>query len=166
MDILELRALAGQGTPFDVIPCGAGHDASMLANGACLPVLKRERHRLALRRFATSGSPKVFLGTDSAPHLRKLKEATCGCAGIFSAPVALQSYLTVFDEEKALDKFEAFASIHGARFYGLPLNGSTLTLRRAPCEVSEDIALPGGGSIHPFLGGSTLPWMPEEDAVH
>jgi hypothetical protein len=131
----------------------------------CLPVLKRERHRLALRHFATSGSPKVFLGTDSAPHLRRLKEATCGCAGIFNAPVALQSYLTVFDEEKALDKFEAFASIHGARFYGLPLNGSTLTLRRVSCEVSEDIALPGGGSIHPFLGGSTLPWMLEEERI-
>jgi dihydroorotase len=131
----------------------------------CLPALKRERHRLALRHFATSGSPKVFLGTDSAPHLRRLKEATCGCAGIFNAPVALQSYLTVFDEEKALDKFEAFASIHGARFYGLPLNGSTLTLRRVSCEVSEDIALPGGGSIHPFLGGSTLPWMLEEERI-
>ena len=130
----------------------------------CLPVLKRERHRLALRRFATSGSPKIFLGTDSAPHLRTLKEASCGCAGIFNAPAAVQSYLTVFDEESALERFEAFASVHGARFHGLPLNGSTLTLRRARCDVPQDIALPGGGSLHPFLGGSTLPWVLEEAA--
>ncbi len=124
----------------------------------CLPVLKRERHRLALRRVATSGRTNVFLGTDSAPHLRTLKEAGCGCAGIFNAPSALQSYLTVFDEENALDKFEAFASLNGARFYGLPLNEGTVTLRRGPSEVPEDVALPGGGTIHPFLGGSTLPW--------
>ncbi len=124
----------------------------------CLPVLKRERHRLALRRIAASGRANVFLGTDSAPHLRTLKEASCGCAGIFNAPTALQSYVSVFDEENALDKFEAFASLNGARFYGLPLNTGTVTLRKAPSEVPEDIQLPGNGTIHPFLGGSTLPW--------
>jgi len=130
----------------------------------CLPVLKRERHRLALRRFATSASSQVFLGTDSAPHLRTLKEAACGCAGIFSAPVALESYLTVFDEENALDRFEAFASMNGARFYGLSPNEGTVTLCRAPCEVPQDIALPGGATVHPFLGGSTLTWRLAEAA--
>ena len=104
----------------------------------CLPVAKREQHRLALRRAATSGSPKFFLGTDSAPHLREAKESACGCAGIFNAPFALESYLAVFEEEGALDRFEGFASEHGPRFYGLPLNEGTVTLERAPVEV------PGG----------------------
>ena len=124
----------------------------------CLPVLKRERHRLALRRLVTSGRPNVFLGTDSAPHLRTLKEAGCGCAGIFNAPCALQSYATVFDEEGALDRFEAFASLNGARFHGLPPNEGTVTLEREPAAVPEDVELPGGGAIHPFLGGGELPW--------
>jgi dihydroorotase len=124
----------------------------------CLPVLKRERHRLALRTAATSGDPRFFLGTDSAPHVRTLKEAGCGCAGIFNAPTALQSYCTVFDEENALDRLEAFASLHGARFYGLPVNTSTVTLTRTPFEVPEQVMLPGGAEIHPFLCGSSLPW--------
>ncbi|MGH8759230.1 MAG: dihydroorotase [Burkholderiales bacterium] len=131
----------------------------------CLPVLKRERHRLALRRVATSGDAKFFLGTDSAPHLRTLKEAACGCAGIFNAPTALQSYLTVFEEENALHKFEAFASANGARFYGLPLNEGTITLHKQVCEIPQDIPLPGGGAIHPFLGGGTLPWTLAEAAA-
>lgn len=124
----------------------------------CLPVLKRERHRLALRRAATSGDPSFFLGTDSAPHLRSRKEAGCGCAGIFNAPTALQSYCTVFDEEGALDRFEAFASSNGPQFYGLPPNEGTVTLQRSGFQVPADIALPGGGTIHPFLGGVALPW--------
>ncbi|GAA4356397.1 dihydroorotase [Variovorax defluvii] len=124
----------------------------------CLPVLKAERHRLAIRRAATSGDPRFFVGTDSAPHLRVLKEAACGCAGIFNAPSALQSYLNVFEEEGALDKFEAFASVNGANFYGLPLNEGTITLRKQPSEVPEDVQLPNCAAIHPFLGGSTLPW--------
>lgn len=123
----------------------------------CLPVLKRERHRLALRRAATSGDPRFFLGTDSAPHQRVLKESSCGCAGIFNAPGALQSYLMVFDEEGALDRFEAFASVNGARFYGLRLNEGRITLQRHPSEVPEDIFLPGGGAIHPFLVGPSFP---------
>jgi len=98
----------------------------------CLPVAKRERHRLALRAAATSGSPKFFLGTDSAPHARHAKEAACGCAGIFNAPFALESYLQVFEEEQALDHFEGFASEHGPMFYGLPLNAGTITLERLP----------------------------------
>jgi dihydroorotase len=128
----------------------------------CLPVLKRERHRLALRRAATSGDARFFLGTDSAPHVRALKEAACGCAGIFNAPTALQGYVTVFEEEGALAHFEAFASENGARFYGLPLNEGTLTLYRQPAPVPEDIALPHGAALHPFLGGSTLAWSLEQ----
>ena len=96
----------------------------------CLPVAKREEHRLAVRKAATSGSAKFFLGTDSAPHARDAKESGCGCAGIFNAPFALESYATVFDEEGALDRLEGFASEHGARFYGLPLNDGTVTLER------------------------------------
>jgi dihydroorotase len=124
----------------------------------CLPVLKRERHRLALRKVATSGDPRFFLGTDSAPHLRALKEAACGCAGIFNAPTALQSYLTVFDEENAIEHFEAFASLNGPRFYRLPPNEDTVTLRREAFAVPEQVELPNGGAIHVFLGGSVLPW--------
>jgi dihydroorotase len=119
----------------------------------CLPVAKREKHRLALRRAATSGSPKFFLGTDTAPHLREAKESACGCAGLFNAPFALESYATVFDEEGALDRFEGFASEHGARFYGLPLNQGTVTLERAPAEVPQEIA-----GIVPFHAGETLGW--------
>jgi dihydroorotase len=119
----------------------------------CLPVAKREKHRLALRRAATSGSPKFFLGTDSAPHLRGAKESACGCAGIFNAPFALESYLAVFDAEGALDKFEGFASEHGPRFYGLPLNEGTVTLERAPVEVPQEVA-----GVVPFHAGETLNW--------
>jgi dihydroorotase len=119
----------------------------------CLPVAKREKHRLALRRAATSGSPKFFLGTDTAPHLREAKESACGCAGLFNAPFAIESYATVFDEEGALDRFEGFASEHGARFYGLPLNEGTVTLERAPAEVPQEIA-----GIVPFHAGETLGW--------
>ena len=119
----------------------------------CLPVAKREHHRLAVRKAATSGSPKFFLGTDSAPHAVHTKEASCGCAGIFNAPFALQSYLTVFDEEGALGRFEGFASEHGARFYGLPLNEGTVTLERVPAEVPEEIA-----GVIQFHAGETLRW--------
>ncbi|MES2363849.1 MAG: dihydroorotase [Pseudomonadota bacterium] len=124
----------------------------------CLPVLKREKHRLALRQAAISGAACFFLGTDSAPHERSLKEAACGCAGIFSAPVALQAYATVFDEEGALDRLEAFASVNGARFYGLPLNDGTVTLSKEPCDIAQELACGKGGAVHPFLGGAHLPW--------
>ena len=123
----------------------------------CLPVAKREAHRLALRQAATSGSAKYFLGTDSAPHPRHLKESACGCAGIFNAPFALESYATVFDEEGALDRFEAFASENGPRFYGLPLNQGTVTLERAPIEVPDAIDA-GGTPIVPFHAGETIGW--------
>lgn len=123
----------------------------------CLPVAKRERHRLALRRAATSGSPKYFLGTDTAPHAKHLKEAACGCAGIFNSPFALESYLAVFEEEGALDLFEGFASEHGPRFYGLPLNEGTVTLEKAPVEVPEVVDA-NGTPIVPFHAGETLGW--------
>ena len=119
----------------------------------CLPVAKREQHRLALRRAATSGNGKFFLGTDTAPHLRQAKEAACGCAGIFNAPFALESYLTAFDEDSALDRFEGFASEHGARFYGLPLNQGTVTLERASAEVPMELS-----GVVPFHAGETLGW--------
>ncbi|HTN13657.1 MAG TPA: dihydroorotase [Sphingomonadaceae bacterium] len=123
----------------------------------CLPVAKREKHRLALRRAATSGSPKYFLGTDTAPHARHLKETACGCAGIFNAPFALESYAAVFEEEHALDLLEGFASEHGPRFYGLPLNEGTVTLEKAPVDVPEVVDA-NGTAIVPFHAGETLGW--------
>jgi len=132
-------------------------DRGLRPHAYCLPVAKREKHRLAVRKAATSGSPKFFLGTDSAPHPVHAKESSCGCAGIFNAPVALETYATVFDEEGALDRLEAFASENGARFYGLPLNEGTITLRRSQLEVPERIS-GDGAVVIPFLAGSSLPW--------
>lgn len=123
----------------------------------CLPVAKRETHRIALRAAATSGSPKFFLGTDSAPHFRHDKESACGCAGIFGAPHALESYLQVFEEEDALGAFEGFASLHGPAFYTLPVNEETITLERAELAVPEELAL-AGAEIVPFHAGQTLGW--------
>jgi dihydroorotase len=123
----------------------------------CLPVAKREKHRLALRKAATSGSPKFFLGTDTAPHAIPRKEADCGCAGIFNAPFALESYAMTFEEEGALDRLEAFASENGPRFYGLPLNAEKIVLERAPAVVPEKIG-EGAEALKPFLAGETLPW--------
>jgi dihydroorotase len=119
----------------------------------CLPVAKREEQRLAVRKAATSGSAKFFLGTDSAPHTREAKESACGCAGIFNAPFALESYAGVFEEEHALDKFEAFASVSGPNFYGLPLNDATVILEQAEVEVPAEIA-----GVVPFHAGETLRW--------
>ena len=119
----------------------------------CLPVAKREKHRLAVRKAAVSGSPKFFLGTDSAPHSRSAKESACGCAGIFNAPYALESYAAVFDEENALDRFESFASDHGANFYGLPPNEGKETLERVEHVVPDEVA-----GMVPFHAGETLGW--------
>ena len=123
----------------------------------CLPIAKREVHRLALRQAATSGSPKFFLGTDSAPHEVKSKETACGCAGIFNAPFALEAYAAVFEEQDALDKLEAFASENGPRFYGLPLNEAQVVLEKRACEVPERIAA-GGGAVVPWMAGEVLGW--------
>jgi len=123
----------------------------------CLPVAKREQHRLALRGAAISGSPKYFLGTDSAPHHRHAKESDCGCAGIFNAPFALESYLQVFEEEGAIEHFEAFASLNGPAFYGLAPNEERITLEKAPVEVPTEVD-GGEAPIVPFHAGETLKW--------
>jgi dihydroorotase len=123
----------------------------------CLPVAKRETHRLALRRAATSGNPKFFLGTDSAPHAVSDKESACGCAGIFNAPFALESYAKTFEEEGALHRLEAFASENGPRFYRLPLNTSRIALERTSSQV-PDILPAASTQIVPFHAGQTLAW--------
>lgn len=123
----------------------------------CLPVAKREQHRLALRKAATSGSGKFFLGTDTAPHVVTDKESACGCAGIFSAPHALENYVQVFDEENALDKFEAFASLNGPAFYGLPPNQRKITLLRQPQEVPGTTGV-AGLMVAPYKAGEPLAW--------
>ena len=123
----------------------------------CLPVAKRESHRLALRKAATAGSAKFFLGTDTAPHEIHRKEMDCGCAGIFNAPYALESYLAVFEEEGALAHFEGFASEHGPRFYGLPLNEGTVTLEKATQAVPPKVEH-GAISLVPFHAGQELGW--------
>ncbi|MGU3391565.1 dihydroorotase [Sphingomonas sp. M1A8_2b] len=132
-------------------------DGGLRPHAYCLPVLKRETHRLAVRKAAVSGSPRFFLGTDSAPHVVGAKESGCGCAGIFNAPFALEAYLRVFEEEGAIDKLEAFASEHGARFYGLPLNDGTVTLVRDAVEVPASIG-EGATAVVPFLAGTTVGW--------
>ena len=129
----------------------------MRPHAYCLPVAKREIHRLALRKAATSGSAKFFLGTDSAPHSREAKESACGCAGIFNAPFALESYLQVFEEEGALDRFETFASLAGPVFYGLAASEERITLVRSPFQVPE-IFDAGGTAVVPFHAGETLSW--------
>ena len=128
----------------------------------CLPVAKRENNRLALRKAATSGKECFFLGTDSAPHLRKWK-AFCGCAGIFNSPVAIESYLTVFEEENALDNFEKFASLNGPKFYGLPSNKEKLKLVKNPNKIRDFIDVVEEqniiGQIKPLHAGETLEWQ-------
>ncbi len=123
----------------------------------CLPIVKREKHQLALRKAATSGSPKFFLGTDSAPHAVQDKETACGCAGIFNAPYALESYAVTFEEEGALHHLEAFASEHGPRFYGLPLNTGKVVLERVDCVVPAEVRA-GPNAVVPFQAGETLAW--------
>jgi dihydroorotase len=123
----------------------------------CLPIAKREKHRRALRRVATSGNPRFFLGTDSAPHPISAKETACGCAGIFTAPSALEIYAEVFEEEAALDRLEAFASLNGPAFYRLPVNETRVTLRREPVPIPETIG-EGANVLVPFRAGETLRW--------
>ncbi len=132
-------------------------DGGIRPHAYCLPVAKREVHRLALRAAATSGSPKFFLGTDSAPHAVGAKESACGCAGIFNAPYAIESYAAVFDEEGALDRLEGFASLHGPRFYGLPANAAVMTLERQAVMVPVRLPL-ADTEIVPFHAGESLAW--------
>jgi dihydroorotase len=124
----------------------------------CLPVLKREEHREALVAAATSGNPKFFLGTDSAPHSRASKEAACGCAGIYSAHAAIELYAAAFEEAGALDKLEGFASHFGADFYGLPRNQDTITLLRKAWTVPQTLRF-GGEELVPLRAGESIPWQ-------
>lgn len=132
-------------------------DGGLRPHAYCLPVAKRRRHKEALRKAATSGNPKFFLGTDSAPHQIHEKESACGCAGIFSAPTALESYAQTFEEEGALDRLEAFSSEFGPRFYGLPVNKGTIALKREPQRMP---AMMGDENVRvvPFHAGETLRW--------
>src|SRR5437899_8576801 len=123
----------------------------------CLPIAKREKHRRALRRAATSGNPCFFLGTDSAPHTVEAKETACGCAGIFTAPCALEIYAEVFEEEEALDRLEGFAALNGADFYRMPVNDTRVTLRREPYPVAQRIG-EDENAVIPFRAGETLRW--------
>ena len=123
----------------------------------CMPVLKREAHRLSLMRAATSGSPKYFLGTDSAPHERDAKESACGCAGCYSAPAAIELYAEAFDRAGVLERLEAFASFHGADFYGLPRNSDTITLKREGWVVPASYPF-GDRTVVPLRSGETMCW--------
>jgi dihydroorotase len=123
----------------------------------CLPIAKREKHRRALRHAATSGNPAFFLGTDSAPHAIPTKETACGCAGIFTAASALELYAEAFEEEGALDRFEAFTSLNGPAFYRLPANEQRITIRREPWTVPDMIG-EGELAVTPFRAGETLRW--------
>ncbi|MEX0386619.1 dihydroorotase [Spiribacter onubensis] len=130
----------------------------------CLPILKRERDREALIDIATSGHPRFFLGTDSAPHARHAKENACGCAGIFSAPLAIELYAEAFDQAGALGRLEGFASHFGADFYGLPRNGDRITLQRQPRPIPK--ALPyGDGHIVPLRAGEEIAWSLTDDTL-
>jgi dihydroorotase len=123
----------------------------------CLPVLKREIHRQALLNAATSGNPKFFLGTDSAPHARINKENSCGCAGIYTAHIAIELYATAFEQADALDKLEAFASFYGADFYQLPRNSSHITLKKEYWTVPEQFEF-ANEKLIPLYAGEHLTW--------
>ncbi len=131
----------------------------------CLPVLKAEAHRMALLEAVASGTPRIFLGTDSAPHARHTKENACGCAGIFSAHAALELYAQAFESAGALDRLEGFAAFHGADFYGLPRNSAHVTLVKESWEVPAHYPF-GTDVLVPLAAGERLPWrlMPESDA--
>ncbi len=155
----NLTHLAATITPHHLmLNRNALFEGGLRPHAYCLPVIKREEHRLAVRRAAVSGSPNVFLGTDSAPHTVSAKQSDCGCAGLFNAPFAIEAYAQLFDEENALDRLEGFASEHGARFYGVPLNEGTITLRRGGEEVPATIGPATIGALVPFGAGQRFGW--------
>ncbi|MGE6468136.1 dihydroorotase [Serratia proteamaculans] len=123
----------------------------------CLPILKRNIHQDALRKAVASGSDRFFLGTDSAPHAKHRKESSCGCAGVFNAPNAIPAYASVFEQLGALEHLEAFCSLNGPRFYGLPVNADFIELQRVPTIQPEEIAM-GNETVVPFLAGESLSW--------
>ncbi|WP_251975898.1 dihydroorotase [Salinicola avicenniae] len=128
----------------------------------CLPILKRQEHQRALRQAVASGHPRFFLGTDSAPHVTAAKETACGCAGVFNAEAALSVYADVFEQEGALEHFEAFCSENGPRFYGLPLNEGTVTLTRQPTPVAASVGT-GDNTFVPYQAGESLTWQATRD---
>eukprot|EP00879_Flechtneria_rotunda_P029926 GHRR01032393.1.p1 GENE.GHRR01032393.1~~GHRR01032393.1.p1 ORF type:complete len:272 (+),score=96.66 GHRR01032393.1:161-976(+) len=127
----------------------------------CLPILKREKHREAVAAAATSGNRKFFLGTDSAPHAVHTKEAACGCAGIFSAPIALPLYATAFEQAGKLENLEAFASFNGPDFYGLPRNSGKVTLVKEEWIIPDSYGF-GGSKVVPMWAGETLSWKVQQ----
>ena len=154
--------IAGTITPHHLrIDRNALFEGGIRPHAFCLPIAKRTHHRTALRKAATSSNPKFFLGTDSAPHQKHDKESGCGCAGIFCAPAALESYALTFDEEGAIDRLEGFASEFGSRFYDLPLNEGTITLHRETQIVPETVTR-DEINIVPFHAGEALAWRAEE----
>lgn len=130
----------------------------------CLPIAKRELHRQALRAAATSGDHRFFLGTDTAPHAKHLKEAACGCAGVYSAPTAMPVYTQVFEEEGALDQLEAFASLNGPAFYGLPVNEDKITMRVNPWSVPDTYPTNVDVTLVPFWAGEESRWQVSDTA--
>ncbi|VAW59939.1 Dihydroorotase [hydrothermal vent metagenome] len=167
-DAVDYVLSEGQHTGATITPQHLLYNRNAIFKGGirphyyCLPVLKREEHRLALAAAAISASPKFFLGTDSAPHSQNRKENACGCAGIFSAPLAIELYTRFFDENNALDRLEGFASFFGADFYGLPHNAQTITLQKKDWVVPASYPFPDGhsdGQIVPLHAGKTERWQ-------
>ena len=163
-DAAEFVAAAGENVAATITAHHLLYNRNALFTGGlrphyyCLPVLKRETHRAALVRVATSGSRKFFLGTDSASHARGAKEAACGCAGCFTAYAALELYAEAFDAVGALDKLEAFASFHGPDFYRLPRNTGKVTLEQQTWTVPEAFYYAGGDTLVPLCAGESLRW--------
>ena len=162
-EAVEFVAAAPAHVGATITPQHLLHSRNALFSGGirphlyCLPILKREAHRQALLKAATSGNPKFFLGTDSAPHVREAKESACGCAGCYSAHAALELYAEAFEAAGALDKLEAFASFHGADFYGLPRSGDTVTLARETWSVPAEYVF-GAHTVVPLNAGATMRW--------
>ena len=160
---VQFVASRGDRVAATITPQPLLYDRNILFEGGirphyyCLPVLKRRTHQLALRKAATSGSPHYFLGTDTAPHLKHLKEAACGCAGVFSAPVAVEAYLKVFAEEDALDAFEAFASLNGPAFYGFAPSRARITYEERHWTAPETVSVENR-EIVPLFGGERVDW--------
>lgn len=160
---VQFVASRGDRVAATITPQHLLYDRNILFEGGirphyyCLPILKRRTHQLALRKAATSGSPHYFLGTDTAPHLKHLKEAACGCAGVFSAPVAVEAYLKVFAEEDALDAFEVFASLNGPAFYGFSPSRARVTYEERHWTAPEAVSVENR-EIVPLFGGERVDW--------